>query len=184
MAVDLASHIHEMNNRELNTIAQLRFTDNETQIKLAKHPYLLCRKYLASNPRLCVEAKNILLDGRANSVKYNLMTAGHLNDTPKKISELYWHEKRRGIMWWRVGAFVRGWWRRKDVPNTPPAVLQDIYDNFGGGLYGSDQTLVSVLKHPNSTLKMAVVASTSEVDIVKQAGFARLIELENTKEAK
>ena len=53
MAVELANHIHEMTNAELNSTAKLRFTDKETQIALAAHKYLLCRKYLAHNPNLC-----------------------------------------------------------------------------------------------------------------------------------
>ena len=69
MAVELANHIHEMTNAELNSTAKLRFTDKRTQIALAEHKYLLCRKYLAHNPNLCEEAREILLAGQPNSVK-------------------------------------------------------------------------------------------------------------------
>ena len=62
MAVELANHVHEMYNSEKNSTARLRFIDKATQIALAKDHYLLCRKYLASNPNLCEEARDILIN--------------------------------------------------------------------------------------------------------------------------
>ena len=186
MAVELANHIHEMTNAELNSTAKLRFTDKETQVALAKHRYLLCRKYLAHNPNLCEEARDILLAGKANSVKVNLMVEGHLNHAPDEISDLYFSMKRRGFGWWQRGVFARGhYWAHNDtVPNTPVEVLQDMYDSTvkDDKHYGTDRTLASIISHPNATLEMAIRASTSENENVKQAGFARLIEIEKEKE--
>ena len=184
----LATHVHEMYNTELNSTAKLRFTSDETQVALAKHPYLLCRKYLASNPNLCVAARDILLAGKANSVKCNLLAGGHLNEFPEKISDLYFSMKRRGFGWWQRSVFINGHYWRSDTeqPNTPLEVLQDIYEatveNVGKSVYGSERTLTSVVQHPNSTLEMAIRASTSEDEKIKQAGFARLIEIEKAKE--
>ena len=186
MAVELANHIHEMTNAELNSTAKLRFTDKATQVALAKHRYLLCRKYLAHNPNLCEEARDILLAGKANSVKVNLMVEGHLNHAPEKISELYYSMKRRGFGWWQRGTFARGhyWSHRNTVPNTPVEVLQDMYDATvkDTARYGIERTLRDIVCHPNSTLKMAIQASTSEIESIKRAGFARLIEIEKEKE--
>ncbi|MBO67307.1 MAG: hypothetical protein CL398_03250 [Acidiferrobacteraceae bacterium] len=187
MAVELANHVHEMTNAELNSVAKLRFTDEATQVALAKHPYLLCRKYLAHNPNLCEEARDILLAGKANSVKANLMVEGHLNHAPEKISELYFSMKRRGFNWWNVSAFIRGyyWSDKKEAPNTPVEVLEDIYEGVASPenkSYGKERTLADVVRHPNSPIEMAIRASTSETEQVKQAGFARLIEIEKAKE--
>ena len=186
MAVELANHIHEMTNAELNSTAKLRFTDKATQVALARHRYLLCRKYLAHNPNLCEEARDILLAGKANSVKVNLMVEGHLNHAPDEISELYFSMKRRGFNWWQRGVFARGhYWAHNDtMPNTPVEVLQDMYDCTvrDDKNYGTDRTLASIVSHPNATLEMAIRASTSETETLKQAGFARLIEIEKEKE--
>ena len=186
MAVELANHIHEMTNAELNSTAKLRFTDKATQVALARNRYLLCRKYLAHNPNLCEEARDILLAGKANSVKVNLMVEGHLNHAPEKISELYFSMKRRGFNWWQRGCFAQGhyWAHNNGVPNTPVEVLQDMYESTlkDNKHYGTDRTLVSIISHPNATLEMAIRASTSDAEIVKQAGFNRLIEIEKAKE--
>ena len=187
MAVELANHIHKMTNAELNSVAKLRFTDKATQVTLARHRYLLCRKYLASNPNLCEEARDILMNGKANSVKCNLMVEGHLHHRPDIIRDLYFSMKRRGFGWWQGHAFIRGsYWATNDAaPNTPVEVLQDIYettlaDDHG---YGKLRTLSSVVAHPNSTLEMAIKASTSEDDTLKKAGFDRLVEIERAKAA-
>ena len=141
MAVELANHIHEMTNAELNSTAKLRFTDKATQVALANHRYLLCRKYLAHNPNLCEEARDILLAGKANSVKCNLLAEGHLDEQPEKISEVYFSMKRRGFSWWQHNVFVNGsYWRGYKPPNTPLEVLQDIYDSVASkidSVYGS-----------------------------------------------
>ena len=191
MAVELANHIHEMTNAEKNSVAKLRFTDKATQIALAKDRYLLCRKYLALNPNLCPKARDILLAGKANSVKVNLMVAGHLNDAPDKIADVYYAARRRGIVWWSMSWFTRGsyWSGSGAVPNTPTKVLQDIYDTTlstianGRAGYGAERTLLECVSHPNAPLEMALRASTSEMEKVKRAGFDRLVEIEKAKQA-
>ena len=45
-----------------------------------------------------------------------------------------------------------------------------------------NELLTSIVQHPNSTLEMAIRASTSTNDKIKRAGFARLIEIEKAKE--
>ena len=187
MSVNLVEHIHEMTNGELNSVAKLRFTDKETQIELANNSYLLCRKYLAANPRLCTDARDILLAGRADSVKLILMSAGHMNEYPEKISELYFRFKTRGY-WrfneWRMSKFFWSWNDRIEAPNTPTNVLRDIYDQLveHSGQYGTRANrLVSLLQHRNSTERMAVIASTSENETVRRAGFERLVKLRTKK---
>ena len=187
MAVELAKHVHEMYNSEKNSTARLRFIDKATQIALAKEKYLLCRKYLASNPNLCEEARDILMEGKANSVKLNLLAQGHLNHSPDTISDLYFSMKRRGFGWWQRNSFINGhyWATSPEAPNTPTAVITDILEETMKDVprYGASRTIGGIITHPNSTLEMAVRASTSEDETIRQAGFARLIELENAKKA-
>ncbi len=187
MAVELANHIHEMTNAEKNSVAKLRFTDKATQVRLAQDGYLLCRKYLASNPNLCEEARDILVNGRANSVKLNLLAQGHLNHAPDVISTLYFSMKRRGFGWWQRGSFIHGhyWQTPPEAPNTPTEVLTDILEATMEEKphYGASRTIGGIIRHPNSTLEMAVRASTSDDDTIRKAGFDRLIELEKAKQA-
>ena len=187
MAVELANHVHEMYNSEKNSTARLRFIDKATQIALAQDRYLLCRKYLASNPNLCDEARDILMEGKANSVKINLLSQGHLNHTPDTISDLYFSMKRRGFGWWQRSSFIHGhYWHNTPVrPNTPIEVLTDILESTMKEKphYGASRTIGGIITHPNSTLEMAVRASTSEDDTIRKAGFDRLIELEKAKKA-
>ena len=187
MAVELANHVHEMYNSEKNSTARLRFIDKATQIALAKEKYLLCRKYLASNPNLCEEARDILMEGKANSVKLNLLAQGHLNHAPDTISDLYFSMKRRGFGWWQRSSFIHGhYWHTTPVPpNTPTEVLTDILEATMAEkpLYGASRTIGGIIEHPNSTLEMAVRASTSEDETIRQAGFNRLIEIEKARKA-
>jgi len=191
MAVELAEHIHQMTNAELNGVAKLRFTDKATQVELA---------------RLCKDARDFLLAGRANSVKFNLLCAGHLNEHPTKIAELYYALKGfHRLDWWRLSPFVRSGhvalWGRRSVdsetpppPNTPLEVLEDIHQtlreaskselaNGAHGGYSSynARTLEDVVGHPNASERMAVIASTSENEIIRQAGFDRLVALEKER---
>ena len=187
MAVELANHVHQMYNSEKNSTARLRFIDKATQIALANEKYLLCRKYLAMNPNLCEEARDILMEGKANSVKLNLLSQGHLNHAPDTISDLYFSMKRRGFGWWQRNTFVSGhyWATAGETPNTPTAVITDILEETmkDSPRYGAARTVAAVVSHPNATLEMAVRASTSEEEDIRQAGFARLIEFENAKKA-
>jgi hypothetical protein len=174
-----------MYNSEKNSTARLRFIDKATQIALAGEKYLLCRKYLASNPNLCEEARDILMDGKANSVKLNLMSQGHLDHAPDTISDLYFSMKRRGFGWWQRSTFVTGnyWVRDHRAPNTPTEVITDILEETmkDSPAYGASRTIASVVSHPNATLEMALRASTSDDEVIKRAGFDRLIELEHEK---
>jgi hypothetical protein len=187
MAVELAKHVHEMYNSEKNSTAKLRFIDKATQIALAKEKYLLCRKYLASNPNLCDEARDILMEGKANSVKLNLLSQGHLNHAPDTISDLYFSMKRRGFGWWQRNTFINGhyWTADRETPNTPTEVITDILEETmkDQPRYGAPRTISAIVSHPNATLEMALRASTSDDEVIKRAGFDRLIELENAKKA-
>jgi hypothetical protein len=189
-----------MNNRELNTIAQLRFTDKETQIALAKHPYLRCRSYLASNSNLCTEARDILSAGRATSVKMNLLTSGHLNDDPDKITTLYAAAKKSNYLtvWssWRLGSFIKNpyyrWRGQGDshAPATPAVVLEDIWETLVAqsdrteGYYtrSNNRMMSELIEHPNCPDKYAVIASTSEDELLRKAGFDRLVAIEHAKD--
>ena len=51
-----AANIGRMNNSEVVSLAKNRFTDEETQIAIAKHYYGLGRQYLASNPEVSPKA--------------------------------------------------------------------------------------------------------------------------------
>ena len=196
MAVELASHVYEMSNRELNSIAQLRFLDKETQIELAQHHYLRCRNYLADNPKLCTEARDLLLGGKAKSVKMSLLQAGHLNDVPEEISNLYFSARKTGYLtkWsnWRLRMFVTQYnWHyapRSTPPNSPPEVLEDIWERMVSNepveqyeIKSDVQTMMRIVAHPNTPAEIIIRASASPHEQLRQAGFARLVELEKEK---
>ena len=82
----MASYVPSMNNRELNHLAQNRFTDKETQVAIASHSYARCRMHLAYNSHICDEAVDVLLQGRSNIAKWALVEQGRLNDTPERIA--------------------------------------------------------------------------------------------------
>jgi len=190
--MSLAGYIYAMNNCELNNLAKNRFIDEETQIGLAECRHLMARRYLASNPNLCEEAKETLLSGRANSVKFDMIATGNLNDNPELISKVYNEAPTRMLnTMWRLGyTFIGGGWSRRSKVNTPTETLKDIYltflrplesptgrDSYHGNGYWAEH----LASHPNTDEELAVIMSTSSCDRTKNAAFAKLVDLRNSK---
>ena len=193
--MSLAQNVHRMVNRELNALAQIRLIDEDTQVALAQHPYLRARKKLAGNSGLCDRARDILLNGKALSVKLELMLAGHINEDQDAIRDLYYAMRRRGMItrWsgWRMNMFVSGaHWHKGGIPNTPPEVVEEIFEasmsimEDGHNYYASPYAVIKAVVHPNSTLSMAIRASQHKDAEIRRAGFERLVAIEKAKDSK
>ncbi len=173
--MSLADNVHMMTNRELNGLAQNRFIDNKTQVKLANHYYRLCREYLAMNPNLCTEARDILWDRRGYVLKTMLMSAGHYANEPEKYHELYETLKNnKNVSPWRVQtAFVYNYWHRQPGPSyTPSSIIEDIAINNPFGFVG--YTLDTLARHPNLTRRAACYLTTVDFPRVSKTAFERL----------
>tara|TARA_R110000824_G_scaffold53114_3_gene147274 strand:- start:1197 stop:1724 length:528 start_codon:yes stop_codon:yes gene_type:complete len=165
-----------MVNSELNGLAKNRFIDEETQLALASHPYLLCRQHLANNSRITDKAVDVLLAGRANSVKWALVGSNRLDSRPGVIEEVYFGTSSSFKKSWRLGMnFLRGGWYGQ-APNTPIAVLKDIYNkvmNSGRSSYWGRH----LAEHPNVTKELAVQMSLSECGTTRKAAFDAIVRL-------
>ena len=140
--MSFAKFIPKMTNKELNGLAQNRFIDEETQCAIASHKYLLCRKYLAENPELKPTARDILMQGKACSVKWLLVQHSNLDDKPETIDKIWRETVTTYRSNWRVGStFIVG--RHYGmVPNTPIETLKDIYltdDHYQWLVFDSSQ---------------------------------------------
>ena len=184
--MSLACHVHRMCNSELNGLARNRYIDEETQLELAKHPYLLCRKHLAENPSITNRTIETLLAGRAISVKHNLISANRLDDRPDIIEEIYFGSGSRFKESWRVGmVFLRGGWYG-ERPNTPLSVLNDIYDKIiepedkatdAHSQWACSHWGHHLASHPNVDSKLAVKMSLSKIEKTRKAAFDAIVRL-------
>ncbi len=184
--MSLAQHVHKMCNSELNGLARNRYIDEETQLQLAKHPYLLCRKHLAENPSITDRTVETLLAGRAISVKHNLISANRLDDRPDIIEEIYFGSGTRFKESWRVGTvFLRGGWYGGS-PNTPLSVLNDIYDKIiepeaiateASSAWASSHWGRHLASHPNVDSKLAVKLSLSKIENTRKAAFDAIVRI-------
>jgi len=183
--VSLAQYVPVMINSELNGLAKNRFIDEETQLALASHPYLLCRQHLASNPRITDKAVDVLLAGRASSVKWALVGSNRLDSRPGVIEEVYFGTNSSFKKSWRLGMnFLRGGWYGR-APNTPASVLKDIYNkviepaagNSNPGQYYYSYWGRHLAEHPNVTKELAVQMSLSECDKTRKAAFDAIVRL-------
>jgi len=178
-----------MNNKELNGLAQNRFLDEETQCAIASHKYLLCRQYLAENARLKPAARDILLAGKAVSVKWNLIRSGNLNELPDVIHSVWLETNHRFRQPWRVGyTFFTGSFSTLRTPNTPIETLKDIYLTY----YRPRETIedrswrpeywsIRLLDHPNLDEELALVISTSHMATLQKKAFEKLVALRKRK---
>ena len=190
--MSLAKDVYRMSNRELNGLAQNRFIDEDTQVAIAVNPYLRCRQYLAENQVLGKRAIDILLAGRANSVKLNLVSVGLLNDDPEIISKVYRELPKSQLNMWRLGnAFLRNYWRNGSVTNTPPDVLLAIYtqlvaeqEESSGGTsspwgrsYYNSHWNRALLEHQNCTEEIAVMMTHSNDFSIRNQAILKISEL-------
>jgi len=185
--MSLIDYIYAMDNCELNNLAKNRFIGHEMQVELANCRHLRARQYLAGNPNLCERARDILLSGRSNAVKFDLVGSGNLNNEPELIHKVYAEAPRRMLTsFWRLGGtFIGGGWYRNHI-NTPTKTLKEIYLSIirpsedpkchgysdSAGYWGE-----IITRHPNVDEELAVIMSTSSLDRVKNAAFARMVKL-------
>lgn len=178
----MAEYVPYMNNRELNHLAQNRFTDEETQVAIAKHPYARCRMHLAYNSKICDEAVDVLMKGKSNIAKWALVEQGRLNDTPERIAKVYNDTPTRYRSSWRMSTtFGDKSWGTFKSPNTPPDVLMSIYKDFMTNEREGYYYVKGIAQHPNAPEDMAIMMSTSNRIDIQKAGFARLIEINKEK---
>jgi hypothetical protein len=185
--MSLINYIYAMDNCELNNLAKNRFIDHEMQVELANCRHLRARQYLAGNPNLCDRARDILLSGRSNAVKFELVRSGNLNSDPDLIHKVYTEAPRRMLTsFWRLdGTFIGGGWYQSYVA-TPVETLKAIYldiirpaESRGGdsyhdsaGYWGSN-----LARHHNVSEELAVIMSTSSIDRIKKSAFETLVKI-------
>jgi len=161
-----AANIGRMNNSEIVSLAKNRFTDEETQIAIAKHHYALARQYLASNPDVSPKAADILWDRKGYVLKCCLLENGKKEISEEELTQFYRTTfKGRTFRKWRMyQAFLGGysWWRGNIKNRTHGALLEEMYADVtkGGAEYHLIQRFVD---HPNCTLNLALRISTMKI---------------------
>ena len=184
----LSENLHRMSNRELNGLAQNRFTDEEIQVRLASHHYLLCRQHLSMNPSLCKKAVDVLMGGKARSVKWNLVSLGHLNYDPSLIEKVYFDTPLSMMQSWRFQyVFISPppWTNALNPPKTPASVLKHAFVNLYSKKDGKSDYYYrhprywasSLGSHPNCDTELAIRMSQDPREEVRQSGFAALVRL-------
>ncbi len=185
----LSDNLHRMSNKELNGLAQNRFIDKDIQLKLAQHHYLLCRQHLSMNPSLCREAVGLLMNGKAKSVKWNLVANGHLDHDPSLIEKVYFDTPSAFMQPWRFSyTFLQPpyWSHSISPPKTPTSVLKHAYLN----LYQPPATnrdtyyathprywAAQMARSPGCDIELAIRLSQDPRDDVKRSGFEALVRL-------
>lgn len=187
-----AANIGRMNNSEVVSLAKNRFTDEETQIAIAKHYYGLGRQYLASNPEVSSKAAQILWNRKGYVLKCCLLENGKMEISEEELTLFYrttfkGRERRK----WRMHqAFLGGysWYRGHNKSRTHGALLEEMYADVTKG--DPEYYLVRrFVEHPNCTLNLALRISTMKVppnqlrwgshrwDEVKQSALMKVAEI-------
>ena len=161
-----AANIGRMNNSEIASLAKNRFTDEETQIAIAKHHYALARQYLASNPDVSPKAADILWNRKGYVLKCCLLQNGKKEISDEELTHFYrtTFKGREQRKWRMQQAFIGGhsWYSGKNNSRTHGALLEEIYTDMTKG--NPQYYLVRrFLEHPNCTLDLALRISTMKV---------------------
>ena len=186
-----AANIGRMNNSEVVSLAKNRFTDEETQIAIAKHHYSLGRQYLARNPDVSPEAAKILWERKGYVLKCALLEGGKMELSEEELTQFYRTTfKGRERRYWRMQqAFLggHGWYRRHNESRTHGALLEEMYADLTKG--DPEYYLIRrFVDHPNCTLNLALRISTMKVpptdrwgsqrwDSVKQSALMKVAEI-------
>jgi hypothetical protein len=186
-----AANIGKMYNSEVVSLAKNRFTDEETQIAIAKHHYGLGRQYLASNPDVSPEAAKILWERKGYVLKCVLLANGKMELSDEEMTQFYrtTFKNRENRKWRMQQAFLSGYsWRRNNNSKTPGILLEEIYAD----VTKDDPQYYLVrgfVEHPNCTLNLALRISTMKVpehqrwfdssrwNNVKQAALMKVAEI-------
>jgi len=187
-----AANIGQMYNSEVVSLAKNRFTDEETQIAIAKHHYALGRQYLAENPDVSAEAAQILWDRKGYVLKCSLLMNGKKELSDEEMTQFYrtTFKGRERRKWRMQQAFLGGWGWRGSVnkSRTHGALLEEMYADTTSG----DPEYYFIrrfVEHPNCTLNLALRISTMKVpeyqlrygsrrwDEIKQAALMKVAEI-------
>ena len=165
-----AANIGKMYNSEVVSLAKNRFTDEETQIAIAKHHYSLGRQYLAENPDVSPKAAEILWNRKGYVLKCCLLMNGNMELSDEEYTAFYRDVFKRRLhrrSWRMVQAFLGGyhWYRNPNMSKTPAALLEEIYNDVV-----TDETrdpeyyaIERFVKHQNCSLELALRISTMKI---------------------
>ena len=187
-----AANIGQMYNSEVVSLAKNRFTDEETQIAIAKHYYALGRQYLAENPDVSPKAAQILWDRKGYVLKCCLLENGKMELSDEEMTQFYrtTFKGRERRKWRMQQAFLGGYGWRTSVnkSRTPGALLEEMYADMT-----SDEPesyfVRRFVEHPNCTLNLALRISTMKIpeahlrfglrrwEEVKQAALMKVAEI-------
>jgi len=187
-----AANIGRMYNAEVVSLAKNRFTDEETQIAIAKHWYARGREYLAENPDVSPRAAEILWNRKGYVLKCALLMNGKMELSDEEMTQFYrtTFKGRERRKWRMQQAFLGGWsWRPStNKSRTPGALLEEMYTD----LRSDDPEYYLIRRfvdHPNCTLNLALRISTMKIpqeqlrygsrrwDDVKQAALMKVAEI-------
>ena len=187
-----AANIGQMYNAEVVSLAKNRFTDEETQIAIAKHWYARGREYLAENPDVSPKAARILWDRKGYVLKCALLMNGKMELSDEEMTQFYrtTFKGRERRKWRMQQAFLGGWsWNAStNKSRTPGALLEEMYADVTND--DPEYYLIRrFVNHPNCTLNLALRISTMKIpeeqlrygsrrwDEVKQAALMRVAEI-------
>ena len=187
-----AANIGQMYNSEVVSLAKNRFTDEETQIAIAKHYYALGRQYLAENPDVSPKAAQILWDRKGYVLKCSLLMNGKKELSDEEMTQFYrtTFKGRERRKWRMQQAFLGGYGWRASVnkSRTPGALLEEMYADVTND--DPEYYLIRrFVNHPNCTLNLALRISTMKIpeeqlrygsrrwDEVKQAALMKVAEI-------
>jgi len=167
-----AANIGKMYNAEVVSLAKNRFTDEETQIAIAKHYYGRGREYLAQNPDVSPKAAQILWDRKGYVLKCALLQNGKMELSEEEYTAFYRDTFKRSLRrrsYRMVQAFLGGyrWYNQSGESKTPSVLLDEIYADFIAEEpdgYGSESyTIEQFVNHPNCSLELALRISTMKI---------------------
>ena len=160
-----ANNIPNMSNSEVVCLAKNRFTDDETQLAIAKHWYKLGRKYLAENPKITQEAAKVLWDQRGYVLKTKMMSQGTYEVSAEEQTDVYrkYFKGKPNRNYRMMQAFLgkHSWWTNGGSNNTPRELIQEIYDDYDfSEAYSSIYDLKRFVQHDNCPLEVALKIGT------------------------
>ena len=187
-----AANIGKMYNAEVVSLAKNRFTDEETQIAIAKHYYPLGRQYLAENPDVSPKAAQILWERKGYVLKCSLLANGKMELSDEEMVQFYrtTFKGRERRKWRMQQAFLGGytWYRQENKSRTPGSLLEEMYADTMN-LDPESYFIRRFVEHPNCTLNLALRISTMKIpedqlryglrrwEEVKQAALMKVAEI-------
>ena len=173
-----ANNISNMSNSEVVSLAKNRFTDDETQLAIAKHWYKLGRSYLARNPEITQEAAKVLWDQRGYVLKTQLMASGTYEVSTEEQRRVY-HKYFKGKpnrLYRMMQAFLGSYcyyWEEKKRNNTSPELIQEIYDDYDfEDTHSTVYDLRRFIQHENCPLEVALKIGTLKTPETNREWFS------------